>query len=112
MCEFRWALRIYFESYRAPFGTRHKSPPNWRSLIVEDQEGTRPKNLRSISLSCKKSSKMFARQRERVKGEEQSLKKQAGRPRTQGQRVKSEGQSGKGKEAEREGGTRARRSTN
>src|SRR5260370_1100439 len=52
----------------SPSWTGHVSPPNRRSLIVEDQEGTRPKNLRSISPFSKKSSKMFARQR--AKGRE------------------------------------------
>src|SRR5437870_4811105 len=103
-------LRICFENYRGAFGTRHKSPPNWQSLIVEDQEGTRPKNLRSISPSSKKSSKMFARQRAkskgqrakgkgpRAKGEEQRAKSKGRRAKGEEQRAKSKGRRAKGEE--------------
>src|SRR6266568_2577658 len=60
---------MFLRIVESPSWTGHVSLPNWRSLIVEDQGGTRPKNLRSISLFSKKSSKMFARQR--AKSEEQ-----------------------------------------
>src|SRR5437016_12137331 len=95
---------MFLRIVESPSWTGHVSPPNWQSLIVEDQEGPRPKNLRSISLFSKKSSKMFAWQRakgkgQRAKGKGQRAKGKGPRAKGKEQRAKSKGRRAKGRES-------------